>query len=142
VPYKGTVQAVGDLAVGQVQVVFSDMVPAIPHIRGGRVRALAVTTAKRQAVLPDVPTMIEAGVPDFVADQWWALLVPRATPPEIVERLNAEVARVMRLPDVVERYQSLGMNPAHSTPQHVIELIRTETPEKAKLLKAAGVEPE
>ena len=81
VPYKGTVQAVSDLVAGQVQLVFSDMVPAMPHIKAGRLRALAVTTRERSAALPDVPTMIESGVPGYEAGVWWAVMAPRGTPP-------------------------------------------------------------
>jgi len=142
VPYKGTVQAVSDLVAGQVQLVFSDMVPAMPHIRAGRLRALAVTTRERSAALPDVPTMIESGVPGYEAGVWWAVMAPAGTPAEIVSRLNAEFARIMKLPDVLEKYASLGIVTEYSTPQQVTEMIKRDTPRMAQVLKAAGVEPE
>ena len=142
VPYKGTVQAVSDLVAGQVQMVFADMVPAMPHIRAGRLRPLAVTTAERSPVLPDVPTMIEAGVPGYRTGVWWAVMAPRGTPPAIVDRLNAELGRIVALPDVREKYASLGVETEHGTPQQVTEKIRTDTLEVARVLKAAGVEPE
>jgi len=142
VPYKGTVQAVSDLVAGQVQMVFSDMVPAMPHIRAGRLRALAVTTRERTAVLPDVPTMIEAGVPDYESGVWWAVLSPNGTPEPIVGRLNAELGRIVNLPDVREKYANLGVSPEHSTPGYVFERMKAEAPRIASAMKAAGVEPE
>jgi tripartite-type tricarboxylate transporter receptor subunit TctC len=122
--------------------VFSDMAPAMPHIRAGRLRPLAVTTRKREAVLPDVPTMIEAGVPEYESGVWWAVLSPKGTPEAIVGRLNAELGRIVRLPDVQEKYASLGIAPEHSTPAYVFERARAEGPRLAAALKAAGIEPE
>jgi len=142
IPYKGTGQAVAALVAGEVQMVFADMVPATPHIRAARVRALAVTTLARASALPEVPTMIEAGLPNYNAELWWAVMAPRGTPAEIVNRLNVELARIISLPDVQGKYAGLGIASAHSTPQRVTEMIRTRTQEMAKVLKAAGVEPE
>ena len=142
IPYKGTVQAVGDLVAGQVQLVFADMVPAMPHIKAGRLRALAVTTRGRSAALPDVPTMIESGVPDYEAGVWWAVMAPKGTPAGVVNRLNAEFARIMKLPDVVEKYTGLGIATEYGTSQQVTEMIKRDTPRMAQVLKAAGVEPE
>jgi len=142
VPYKGTVQAVGDLVGGQLQLVFSDMVPAIPHIRSGKLRALAVTVGSRSAALPDVPTMDEAGMPGFRSVVWWAVLVPRGTPGDIIGRLNADFGRIVKLPDVQERYASLGVFTEHSMPREVTERMRSDAQEFAKILKAAGVEAE
>jgi tripartite-type tricarboxylate transporter receptor subunit TctC len=142
VPYKGTVQSVADLVAGQVQMVFSDMVPAMPHIRAGRLRALAVTTRERATVLPDVPTMIEAGVPDYDSGVWWAVLAPKGTPEAIVGRLNAELGRIVKMPDVQEKYANLGVSPEHSTPAYELERAKAEGPRIAAALKAAGIEPE
>jgi tripartite-type tricarboxylate transporter receptor subunit TctC len=142
VPYKGTIQAVIDLVAGQVEMVFSDMVPAVPQIKAGKIRPLAVTSEKRSAILPEVPTMIEAGLPGFDASVWWAILLPRGTPPEVVTRLNTEIGKVMKLPDVQEKYAGLGISTAYSTPQKVTEYIKVQTPQMAQILKAAGVEPE
>jgi tripartite-type tricarboxylate transporter receptor subunit TctC len=142
IPYKGTVQAVSDLVAGQVQLVFADMVPAMPQIKTGRIRPLAVTTENRSPVLPDVPTMIESGVPGYRAGVWWAVMSPKGTPDAIVNRLNAELGRIVRFPDVQEKYASLGVSTEHSTPQYVTEKIKTDTQQFAKVLKAAGVEPE
>src|SRR6266852_6243254 len=142
IPYKGTVQAVGDLVAGQVQLVFADMVPAMPHIKAGRIRPLAVTTENRSPVLPDVPTMIESGVPGYRAGVWWAVMSPKGTPDAIVNRLNAELGRIVKLADVQEKYASLGIVAEYSTPQQVTEMIKRDTPRMAQVLKAAGVEPE
>jgi tripartite-type tricarboxylate transporter receptor subunit TctC len=142
VPYKGTVQAVADLVAGQVQLVFADMVPAMPHIKSGRLKPLAVTTAERSPALPEVPTMIEAGVPGYNATIWWAVALPKGAEAALIQRLNAELGRIIALADVQERYASLGMIPAHSTPREVTELIRSDTRKFGPILKAAGVEPE
>lgn len=142
IPYKGTIQAVTDLVAGQIQMVFSDMVPAIPQIQAGKLRALAVTTPQRAAIMPEVPTMIEAGFPGFDASVWWSLTAPRGTPPEAIRRLNADMARIMQMAEVRDSYAKLGVTPEHSTPARVQELIRLQTPQMARILKAAGVEPE
>jgi tripartite-type tricarboxylate transporter receptor subunit TctC len=93
-------------------------------------------------VLPDVPTMIEAGVPDYESGVWWAVLSPRGTPEAIVGRLNAELGRIVKLPDVQEKYANLGVSTEHSTPAYVLERMRLEAPRIAAALKAAGIEPE
>ncbi|MBL8383536.1 MAG: tripartite tricarboxylate transporter substrate binding protein [Burkholderiales bacterium] len=142
IPYKGTIQAVTDLVAGQIQMVFSDMVPAVPQIKAGKLRALAVTSPQRSAVLPEVPTMIEAGVPNFDASVWWSITTPRGTPAEVITRLNADLGRVLAMADVRESYAKLGVAPVHSTPAKVTETIRAEGPLMARILKAAGVEPE
>jgi tripartite-type tricarboxylate transporter receptor subunit TctC len=142
VPYKGTIQAVTDLVAGQIQIVFSDMVPAMPQIRAGKLRALAVTSPQRSAALPEVPTMIEAGVPDFDASVWWAIIGPRGLPVEVVSRVNADLGRIMNLPEVKESYAKLGVATRHSAPAGVMETVRREGPIMARVLKAAGVEPE
>ena len=142
IPYKGTIQAVTDLVAGQIHMVFSDMVPAMPQIKAGKLRALAVTSPQRSAVLPEVPTMAEAGLPNFDASVWWSLVVPKGTPPDVVTRINAELAKIMAMADVRESYARLGINTAHSTPAKVSETIRAEGPVMARILKAAGVEPE
>lgn len=142
VPYKGTIQAVTDLVAGQVQVVFSDMVPAMPQIKAGKVRALAVTSTERSAALPELPTMIEAGVPGFNAGVWWSVLAPKGTPADIIARLNAELAKVVKHADVIDTYKRLGVNTEHSTPPQVLERVRAEGPMMIKILKDAGVDPE
>ncbi|MEQ1776890.1 MAG: tripartite tricarboxylate transporter substrate binding protein [Burkholderiales bacterium] len=142
VPYKGTVLAVSDVVGGQIEMVFSDMVPAVPQIRGGRLRALAVTTAERSPALPDVPTMIESGIKEPLPTQWWGMSGPKGMPPAIVSRLNSEIGRIVALPDVKQRYSDLGIMPMHTTPERMLELIRIEIPQTAKILAAIGLKPE
>jgi len=142
VPYKGTGVAVTDLVAGQLNVIFSDMVPTIPQIKAGKLRPLAVTLAQRLPVLPDVPTLAEAGVNVKVGETWWALMLPKGAPPAIVEKLNGELGRVLRMPEVIERMAALGVAPHHSTPQAVIERMQRDSPEFGRVLKAAGVQPE
>ena len=142
VPYKGGILAVTDLVGGQIAMVFSDMVPAVPQIKGGKLRALAFTSEQRSPTLPDVPTMIEAGVKEPIPETWWAVLAPRGASPAIISRLNAELAQIMKLPDVQEKYAGLGVSTVHTTPERVLELVRIEAPKMGKVLKAAGVEPD
>jgi tripartite-type tricarboxylate transporter receptor subunit TctC len=122
--------------------VFSDMVPAVPQIKAGRLRALNVTSEQRSQALPDVLTTIEAGVPIGVPQNWWAVLTPKGTPAGIISRLNAEIGQMLKTPDIQERYASLGIFTVHSTPERVLEQVREESPRVAKVLRAAGVEPE
>ena len=142
IPYKGTVQAVTDLLAGQIQIVFSDMAPALPHIKSGKLRAIAVTSSQRSASLPDVPTISESGLLGFSSGVWWSVLGPKGTPVEIVNRINSEIGKMMQSADVREAYAKLGITPQHSTPSKVLENIRAESPVMAKILKAAGVEAE
>jgi tripartite-type tricarboxylate transporter receptor subunit TctC len=142
VPYKGTVLAVADVVGGQIEMVFSDMVPAVPQIRSGRLRALAVTTGERSPAVPSVPTMIESGVKDPLPTQWWGVAGPKGVPAAIVTRLNSEIGRIVKLPDVKQRYDDLGIAPQHSTPERMLELIRSEGPQMAKILAAIGLKPE
>ena len=142
IPYKGIGQAVIDLVGGSLHFMFSDMVPAIPHIKSGKLRPLGVTSDRRSRALADVPTMAEAGAAGYKAETWWAVVVRKGTPNDIVTRLNDVLGQVMKVPDVVDRYTGLGIATAHTTPQRVIEMARAERPVIEKILKAAGLEPE
>ncbi len=142
VPYKGGVLAVTDLVGGQIEMVFSDMVPAVPHIKSGKLRALAVASEQRSPALPEIVTIVEAGVAEPMPETWWAVLTPQGTPAAVINRLNTELAQVMKLPDVQEKYAGLGVFTVHTTPERVLELVRIETPKMGKVLKAAGVEPD
>ena len=142
VPYKGGILAVTDLVGGQIAMVFSDMVPAVPQIKGGKLRALAVTSEQRSAALPDVPTMAEAGVAEPIPETWWAMLAPKGTPAAIINRLNTDLDEIIKLPDVREKYAGLGVATVHTAPERVLELVRSEGPKMGKVLKAAGVEPD
>jgi tripartite-type tricarboxylate transporter receptor subunit TctC len=131
-----------DLVARQIELSFADTVPSIPHIRSGRLRALAVTSAERSPALPDTPTMAESGVKEPFPQSWWSITAPRGTPAAIVARLNAELGRIVKQPDVQEKYTGLGLFTAHSAPERVLELAKREAPQMAKILKAAGIEPE
>lgn len=142
VPYKGGILAVMDVVAGQIDMVFADMAPAVPQINAGKLKALAVTSDERSPVLPGVPTMVQAGIQGSSPQTWWAVLAPKGTPPAIVTRINGDIAQMMKLADVQEKYAALGITTAHSTPEKITELIKLEGPQMGKVLKAAGVQPE
>jgi tripartite-type tricarboxylate transporter receptor subunit TctC len=142
VPYKGGILAVMDVVAGQIEMVFADMAPAVPQIKGGKLKALAVTSDERSPVLPNVPTMVQAGIKGSSPQTWWALLAPKGTPAAIIARINGDVAQIIKQAEVQEKYAALGIAPAHSTPEQITEMIRSEGPQMGKVLKAAGVEPE
>lgn len=142
VPYKGGVLAVTDLVAGQIEMSFADMVPSVPQVKAGRLRALAVTSEQRSPALPELPTMAEAGVKDPFPQTWWAITAPRGTPAAIIGRINAELEKIMKHADLREKYTGLGLFPAHTTPERVLELVKLETPQMERILRAAGVQPE
>ena len=142
VPYKGQAPAMIDLIAGHVQVSFPTMLGTLGHVKSGRLRALATTGAKRAPAAPDLPTMVEAGVPGYEAANWFGTVVPAKTPPAIVAKLSQEIARVLRLPDVGERLLSQGMEPASSTPEEFSAYIRSEMTKWAKVVKASGAKAE
>lgn len=142
VPYKGSILAVTATVADQITMTFADMAPAVPHVKAGRLRALAVTGEQRSTAIPDVPMMAEAGVKEWFPQTWWAIAAPRGTPPAIIKRLNSEIATAMKSPDVQERFSSLGLVPLHSTPERVSELVKTGSAQMAKVVKAAGIQAE
>ena len=142
IPYKGGGLAITDLIAGHIEVSFSDMVPAVPQVRAGKLRALGVMTPQRSPALPDVPTMAEAGLKYDFPQQWWALAAPRGTPAAIVERLNVAMGEMAKRADVKDRYAELGLFVAHTTPEQMMDMVRNEAPEMEKYLKMAGVQPE
>ncbi|HEY6864495.1 MAG TPA: tripartite tricarboxylate transporter substrate binding protein [Burkholderiales bacterium] len=142
VPYKGTGPGVIDVLAGQVKVMTPNVLTALPHIKSGKLRALAVTSGKRSDALPDVPTIAEAGVPGYESVQWYGVLAPAGTPREIVQRLYTEIAKSLRAGDVRERLAADGAEPVGSTPEQFAAFIRAEIDKWAKLAKAAGIKPE
>jgi tripartite-type tricarboxylate transporter receptor subunit TctC len=138
VPYKGTILALNDLLGGRLHVVFSDMPIALPHAKTGRVRALAVTSAKRTSLVPDMPTVAESGVPDYAVENSWGVFAPKKVPKEIVARLNTEIVRVHNLRDVRDRYASFGLEAVSSTPEKFAEIIRSDEAKLSKIIKATG----
>ena len=142
VPYKGSGQAVVDLVGGQVQAMVSGMSSVMPHIKAGRLRALAVTGAKRSPAVPDVPTIAESGFPKFEATAWYGVLAPARTPAPIVTRLHDEIVRALKLPDVKERLELVGFEIVGSTPAEFAAYIRSEIKKWAPVVKASGAKPE
>jgi len=139
VNYKAIQQAIADVISGQVQVVCDNTPSILPHVRAGRVRALAVTTLKRSPSAPEIPTVDESGLPGFELATWSGYMVQAGVPRSIVLRLNAEIARALKLPAVSERLLSLGYQPVGGTPEEFAQLIRSETAKWAKVIKAAGI---
>jgi tripartite-type tricarboxylate transporter receptor subunit TctC len=142
VPYKGTTPGVVDLLAGQVQLMTPNVLTALPHIKAGKLRALAVTSGKRSDALPDVPTIAEAGVPGYESVQWYGVLAPAGTPRDIVQRLYTEIAKALRAGDVRERLAADGAEPVGNTPEEFAAFIRAEIGKWAKVAKAAGIQPE
>lgn len=138
VAYRGAPEALADAVAGRVQFAFSPIVVALPFVKDGRGIALAVSTAARTPVLPDVPTMAEAALPGFDFDQWYGLLVSAKTPKPLRETLSREVARIMQLPDVKERLAAQGGIPRYSTPEEFDAFIRVEVDKLGKVVKAAN----
>jgi tripartite-type tricarboxylate transporter receptor subunit TctC len=135
ISYKGSAPAIQDLIGGQVPVSFETVTVAAPHIKSGKARALAVTSAKRTRVLPDTPTMQEAGVPNFDVASWQALYAPAGTPPAIVSRMNAEVEKILATPDVAVKLDNLGLEHALNTPAQFAEFNRAELVKWARIVK-------
>ena len=142
VPYKGGGPALAEVMAGQVQALFSIALTATPQIKAGRVRALAITSAKRSAVAPDLPTVAEAGLPGFEVVGWFGWIAPAATPRSIVNRLNTELVRALKLPEVRDRLLSQSTEPVGNTPQEFAAFMRSEHAKWAKVIKAANVKVE
>ena len=142
VPYKGTGQAVIDLVGGHVQMFFMNPLVAVPHVKTGKLRALAVTSLERNPAMPDVPTVDESGVKGFKNITWHSVLVPAGTPKAIVSRMNGEIVKILQMPEVKERLLGQGLTPVGSTPQHVTAMMKEESAEVAKLVKLIGLQPQ
>jgi tripartite-type tricarboxylate transporter receptor subunit TctC len=138
VPYKGAAPALTDLLAGQVQFMFTTIPPALPHVRSGKLRALAVANAKRSSLLPDLPTTAENGAPGVEASSWNGVLAPAGTPRDIIARLHAEIGAVMKLPGVSERLASAGVEPMLTTPEEFAAYIDSETARYAKVVRSSG----
>ena len=142
VPYKGSGAVTTDLIGGHLQLSFSSAVPAMPQIQSGRFRALATTGAKRLAVLPDLPTIAEAGVPGYESSTWTAIAAPARTPQPVIERLNREINAVLKMPDVQERAAGMGTVLTGGTPEWFRDFLAEELAKHGKLVKQAGIKPE
>jgi tripartite-type tricarboxylate transporter receptor subunit TctC len=142
VPYKGSGPATTDLVGGQVQMMFGPAVNTLPLAQAGKLRALAVTSAKRSALAPDLPTVAESGVPGFDVVGWYGLAAPAATPPAAVERLNAEANRALKSADLIERFRVEGYEPVGGTPAEATAWIKTEVTRWTGVIRDAGIEPQ
>jgi tripartite-type tricarboxylate transporter receptor subunit TctC len=139
VPYKGGILAIQDLLAGNVHLVFADPQPIIPHIRAGKVRPLAITSAKRSAAVPDIPTFAEAGVPGFVAENWWGIYVPAATPKAQVDRLHGDFVKAMANADLRERFAGMSVEPMATTPDQLRDFMNAEIDRWGKLIRETGI---
>jgi tripartite-type tricarboxylate transporter receptor subunit TctC len=138
IPYKGRAQAVPDLLGGRITMIFDNMPSALPLVKSGDVRAIAVTSSTRSPAAPNIPTIAESGLPGFEATSWFALMAPAGVPKDVLARLNAETLRVMALPDVREKLATLGLDVAAGSPEALASLIQQETVKWAKVVKESG----
>jgi tripartite-type tricarboxylate transporter receptor subunit TctC len=139
IPYKGSGPAIQDVIGGQVPMMFDTSVVAGPHIESGRLRALAVTSSKRATAFPNVPTMAESGVPGYDVVSWQAIFAPAGTPRPIVDRLHAEIAKILQDPEVRDRLAKLGLDPSGMTPAELTAFQKAEIEKWAKVVKAANI---
>ena len=139
IAYKGGPQALADVTTGQVAVYYPGAPSGLPMVKAGRVRALGVTDSKRAAALPEVPTIAEAGVPGYEHVLWGMLLVPAATPKDVVARLNREAVKALESADLKERFAGMGVEPVSSTPDNTVAYLKSETEKYAKVVKAIGL---
>ena len=142
IPYKGTAPGVVDLLAGQVLVMAPNVLTALPHIKSGKLRALAVTSGHRSAALPEVPTVAQAGLPGYDSTQWYGVLAPAGTQRDIVARLHDAIARALRDEEVGKRLAADGAEPVGNTPEEFSAFIRSETEKWARVAQAAGIKPE
>ena len=138
VPYKGSAPAISDLLGGQVQLMFDNLPSALPQIKAGKLRALAVTSAQRASALPDVPTIAESGLPGYEASSWFGLLAPAGTPQDVVAKINGEVARWLASPEAKEKLLSQGANAAGGTPEDFVRHIAAESAKWQQVVRASG----
>ena len=139
IPYKGGAPAMIALLAGQIELIFSSAPTAVPQVKAGKIRALAVTTSRRSVVLPELPTIAEAGLPGFEADNWYGVVTTMKTPRPIIDRLNAEIVRALHAPDVKQLLLTQGLEVRTSTPQEFGAYMRSEFDKWAKVIKDAGI---
>ena len=142
VPYRGSSQALTALISGETQMMFGSMTSTLPFVKSGRLRAIAVTGAKRSLAAPDVPTVAEAAFPGFEAVTWYGLFVPAGTPAAIITKLNAEVVKILRAPDFRDWLVAQGADPVGSTPDELAAFVKTELVKYAKIVKDSGMRPD
>jgi len=139
IPYKGGAPAMIDLLAGQIQLIFSSAPTAVPQVKAGRIRGLAVTTARRSVILPELPTIAEAGLPGFEADNWYGVVTTMKTPRAVIDRLNTEIVRALHTADVKQALLTQGLEVRTSTPQEFGAYMKSEFDKWAKVIKDAGI---
>ncbi len=142
IPYKGGAQGITDLMGGSVQASFSNAINVISHIKNGRLKGLAVTGDKRQAVLPQLPTYAEGGLPAYKPKNWQGILVPAGTPKPIIDKLSAEVSKILDMPDIKEKLMNLGAEPFHATPEQMAAQMKSDYAESTKIISTAKIKIE
>ena len=142
VPFKGSPAAVIGVISGQIAMAFPNIPPALPHVRSGKLKALAVTTAKRSVAVPDLPTVAESGLPGYEATAWFGVLAPAATPPQIIGTLNAAIVRIVHTRDMQERLMAEGTEAVGNTPEQFTQIIKSDIAKWAKVVKASGARPD
>ena len=142
VPYKGEAPAIVDAMGGQISMVFSNLATVLPMAQSGKLRPLAVTSAKRVASAPEIPTVAESGLPDYIVNTWFGLFTPAATPRAVVSKLNADAASALNNPDVKEKLATQGMYVVANTPEDLAALLKIEIPRWARVVKESGVKPQ
>lgn len=139
VPYQGSAPAISDLLGAQIQAMFDPIQATLSHVKAGKLRILGVSSSKRSLALPDVPTIAEAGVPGFETTAWWAVFAPAGTPKEIITKLNTEIVKIMRSPEMKERSRQLDIEPIGSTPDQLAAFMKTEMAKWSRAVKFSGV---
>jgi tripartite-type tricarboxylate transporter receptor subunit TctC len=142
VPYKGSAPAMLDLLGGQVQLTFDNMLTVLPQVKSGKLRGLAVTLTERSPLVPDLPTVAEAGLKGFDVRSWNGVVVPAATPKDIIARLNTEIVRILRIPDLREKFAAQGIELTPSTPEEFSAFLRADIAKWAKVIQVSGARPE
>ncbi len=142
IPYKGGAPAVTDLISGQVQLSFLGLINVVPHLKSGRLKAIATTGETRSSVLPQVPTFAEAGLPGFDVNTWQGILAPAGTPKEVIAKLSTEIAKILATPDVMEKLASQGAEPFFSTPEQFAALMKADMVKYARVIKTANIKPD
>jgi len=142
IPYKGSAPAVADLLGGQVNIMFDNIPSSLPHIKAGKLHAIATTGAKRSSTLPDLPTVAEAGVPGYESGVWFGLVAPTGTPKDVIAKLNAEALKAVKLPDYQKRMNDLGYEIIAGSPEQMAERIKGEIARWGPVVKASGAKVE
>jgi tripartite-type tricarboxylate transporter receptor subunit TctC len=142
IPYKGVAPAMVSLLSGETSLMYDPILTSLPHVKSGRIRALAVGAARRTALMPELPTVAEAGLPGFEASSWFGIVAPAATPREVIARLHAALVKGVGAPDIAQRLVSQGMEPVLNTPEHFAERIRVDLPRWGRVVREAGIRPD